>query len=128
MGSVITHDSNQGIRVQDIPAFGASSRQNDALQAVFYADFNGTTCPTPDDNVACAFRALGAAMTKSVRDVAVMRNGTAAPSWRRGRSILWNVYTCRLALVCTTGCDLVLESGHGACGYVEVKGCAALEG
>jgi hypothetical protein len=79
MGSVITHDSNQGIRVQDIPAFGASSRQNDALQAVFYADFHNTTCPTPDDNVACAFRALGAAMTKSVRDVAVLRNGTAAP-------------------------------------------------
>jgi hypothetical protein len=79
MGSVITHDSNQGIRVQNMPAFGASSRPNDALQAVFYADFNGTTCPTPDDNVACAFRALGAAMTKSVRDLAVLRNGTAAP-------------------------------------------------
>ncbi|KAG7286872.1 hypothetical protein NEMBOFW57_009190 [Staphylotrichum longicolle] len=79
-GTVFTHDSNQAIRVSDIPAFGAVPRQNDALQAVFYAEFsNGTTCPTPDDNVACAFWALGAAMTKSVRDVAVSRNGTAAP-------------------------------------------------
>ncbi|KAK4148397.1 hypothetical protein C8A00DRAFT_39041 [Chaetomidium leptoderma] len=86
MGSVFTHDSNQAIRVQDMPAVGAPSRQNDALQAVFYADFhNGTsTCPTPDDNVACAFRALAAAMTKSVRDVAVLRNGTAAPYTAEG--------------------------------------------
>ncbi len=79
MGTVTTQDSNQAIRVNDMPAFGASPRQNDALQAVFCADFNGTTCPKPDDNVACAFRALGAAMTKSERDVAVSRNGAATP-------------------------------------------------
>jgi hypothetical protein len=89
MGSVITHDSNQGIRVQDIPAFGASSRQNDALQAVFYVDFNGTTCPTPDDNVACAFRALGAAMTKSVRDVCRAEERDGGTVVAEGRSILW---------------------------------------
>ncbi|KAK3903176.1 hypothetical protein C8A05DRAFT_43556 [Staphylotrichum tortipilum] len=84
LGTVTTEDSNQAIRVSDIPAFGASHRQNDALQAVFYANFTGTTCPTPDDNVACSFRALGAAMTKSVRDTAVSRNGTAAPYAARG--------------------------------------------
>jgi hypothetical protein len=88
MGTVTTQDSNQAIRVSDIPALGASSRQNDALQAVFYADFHNndttTTCPTPDDNVACAFRALAAALTKSVRDVAVSRNGTSPPYVARG--------------------------------------------
>ncbi|KAK4118301.1 hypothetical protein N657DRAFT_606427 [Parathielavia appendiculata] len=92
MGTVSTHDSNQAIRVHDIPAFGASPRQNDALQAVFYADFNGTTCPTPDDNVVCAFRALGAAMTKSVRDEAVLRNGTAVPYVAEGEVIMTGTY------------------------------------
>ncbi|KAK3291640.1 uncharacterized protein B0H64DRAFT_435938 [Chaetomium fimeti] len=94
-GRVHTDDSNQAIRVVDLPASGAASRANDALQAVFYADFHntngssssssGSTCPTPDDNVACAFRALGAALTKSVRDLAVLRNGTGVPYVAEGR-------------------------------------------
>jgi hypothetical protein len=84
-GIVHTTDSNMAIRVVDLPPPGSFSRENDALQAVFYANFNGTTCPTPDDNVACAFRALGAALTKSVRDLAVLRNGTAAPYAAEGQ-------------------------------------------
>lgn len=84
-GQAHTTDGNMAIRVLDLPLPGSSSRENDALQAVFYADFNGTSCPTPDDNVACAFRALGAALTKSVRDLAVLRNGTAAPYVAEGR-------------------------------------------
>ncbi len=93
MGTVTTHDSNQAIRVNDIPAFDGIPKQNDALQAVFYADFhNGTTCPTPDDNVACGFRALAAAMTKSVRDVAVSRNGTAAPYVAEGAANTTGTY------------------------------------
>lgn len=85
MGRVHTTDSNMAIRVVDLPPPGSFSRDNDALQAVFYANFNETTCPTPDDNVACAFRALGAALTKSVRDLAVVRNGTAPPYVAEGR-------------------------------------------
>ncbi|KAK0616156.1 hypothetical protein B0T14DRAFT_567780 [Immersiella caudata] len=76
MGTVQTHDSNQAIRVSDIPWPGQSSRPNDALQAAFYANFNETTCPTTEDNVRCAFRMLAMAMTKAVRDVGVVRNGT----------------------------------------------------
>ena len=79
MGSAFTYDSNQAIRITDIPSVGSSSRENDALQAVFYANFNGTTCPTPDDNFACAFRSLSAAMTKSVRDAGLLKNGTQEP-------------------------------------------------
>jgi hypothetical protein len=79
MGYVSTQDSNQGIGVYDIPYFDSFARQNDALQAIFYAGFNVTTCPTPHDNVACAFRALAAALTKSVRDAGVLRNGTDVP-------------------------------------------------
>ncbi|KAH6649427.1 hypothetical protein F5144DRAFT_607599 [Chaetomium tenue] len=85
LGRVHTTDSNMAIRVVDLPPPGGSSRENDALQAVFYANFTGTTCPTPDDNVACAFRALGAALTKSVRDLAVVRNGTGVPYVAEGR-------------------------------------------
>ncbi|KAK0644693.1 hypothetical protein B0T16DRAFT_333263 [Cercophora newfieldiana] len=87
MGTVETHDSNQAIRVGDIPLFGQSSRLNDALQAVFYANFNETTCPTPEDNVRCAFRMLAMAMTKSVRDAGVIRNGTTGKQVVNGETM-----------------------------------------
>lgn len=65
MGSVVTADSNSAVTIS-----------TDELSSIFYADFNGTSCGTPDDHFACAFRALGAAATKAVRDAGVVKNGT----------------------------------------------------
>ncbi|KAK4448650.1 hypothetical protein QBC34DRAFT_300319 [Podospora aff. communis PSN243] len=85
-GRVQTHDDNQAILVTDLPPPGQFSRANDALEAVFYADFNGTTCPTPEDNVRCAFRMLAMALTKAVRDAGVVRNGTEGRQVVRGEA------------------------------------------
>ncbi|KAK4182947.1 hypothetical protein QBC35DRAFT_536124 [Podospora australis] len=76
-GTVETYDSNQAIESKELllPR-DMYSRPNDALQAVFYTDFTNSSCSTPDDNVQCAFMALGKAMTKSVRDAGVVTNGT----------------------------------------------------
>jgi hypothetical protein len=78
-GTVSLEDSGQSVQALDIPRFGEYRKENDALQAIFYADFTNTTCPTPDDNIQCAFRALAAAMTKSVRDAGSLKNGTTEP-------------------------------------------------
>ncbi|KAK5662375.1 hypothetical protein OQA88_8285 [Cercophora sp. LCS_1] len=91
-GTVTTEDSNQAIRVSTLSTEFETSKPNDALQAVFYADFNGTTCPTPDDNVGCVFRALAKAMSKSVRDAGVLRNGTAEPWAVQGETGVMGVF------------------------------------
>lgn len=67
-GTVSLNDRNTAIH------FGGPEQQ-----ALFYANFSGTTCPTPEDNVACAFTALGAAATKAVRDAPMLANGTDLP-------------------------------------------------
>jgi hypothetical protein len=70
---------------------------NTALQALFHANFTNTTSPTPQDNVTCSFRALGAGVTKAIRDAALadrispsssMTYRVASQHYNRGRCLL----------------------------------------
>ena len=58
----------------------------DVLQSIFYAKYNATTCDTPDDNFACAFKTVAKSLTNSIRSSGLLANGTASSETAPGRS------------------------------------------
>lgn len=90
MGLVHTTDDLSGIDFFG-PPVGSSRPWNTALQVLFYANFTDTTCPTPQDNVACSFRALGGGLTKAIRD-ATAKNAVRPSSTATGSVIATGIF------------------------------------
>lgn len=74
-GRVMLTDAFSAVTTFD----SAMEKRNEVLMALFFANFTDTTCPTPEDRMACTMRALGAGATKAVRDAPGLANGTEAP-------------------------------------------------
>jgi len=76
-GAVTTWDDNTGIRYAGGPL----------TELVFNAGYAAAACGSPNaDTFACTMRGVGAAMTRAVRNAALLANGTAAADLALGRT------------------------------------------
>ncbi|CAO2648858.1 Nn.00g098070.m01.CDS01 [Neocucurbitaria sp. VM-36] len=78
--------------VQEADAGMGVSFSSDEIQAIFSAEHTEKTCDTPHDNFACTFKAIGDAMTKTVRDVSMPMNGSRMPDVVRGKAFVTTTF------------------------------------